>query len=82
MRDHQYSSHFTLNSDGHYTDDQSRSMFEIIGSGIDSTQYLVFTLSQVNTALANDEETLYQESEVTLELIPSGHMHHSISKVS
>ena len=36
----------------------------------------MFTLSAVNTALAYDEETLYQESEVTLELIPSGHLNH------
>ena len=76
MRDHQYSSHFTLSSDGHYIDDPLKQNFEIIGSGIDSTQYLVFTLSAVNTALAYDEETLYQESEVTLELIPSGQLNH------
>ena len=37
----------------------------------------MFTLSAVNTALAYDEVTLYQESEVTLELIPSGQLNHT-----
>ena len=41
----------------------------------------MFTLSAVNTALAYDEEMLYQESEVTLELIPSGQLNHTKFRV-
>ena len=55
-------------------------MYEIIGSSLDSSLYLVFVLSAVKQSLAYDEETLYQESEVALELVSDRTMS-SISRV-
>ena len=43
-------------------------MYEIINS-LDSTRYLVFTFSAVKHSLAYDEEEIYQETDLTLELI-------------
>lgn len=81
LRDHRYASTFTLNSSGQYNDDPEGQNYEIISSGLDSTRYLVFILSAVKTSLAYDEETLYQESEVALELISNSTLS-SISRVN
>ena len=71
LRDFQDYSQFTLNEFALYTDDPNEEIYEIISSELDSTRYLVFTFSAVKSSLAYDEETLYQESEMTLELLPT-----------
>ena len=80
LKDHRYASSFAINSDGHYVDDPEGLMYEIIGSSLDSSLYLVFVLSAVKQSLAYDEETQYQESEVALELV-SDKTSSSISRV-
>ena len=80
LKDHRYASTFAINSDGFYMDDPEGTIYEIIGSSLDSSRYLVFVLSAVKQSLAYDEETLYQESEVALELVSDKTMS-SISRV-
>ena len=82
LRDFQDYSQFTLNEFALYTDDPNEEIYEIISSDLDSTRYLVFTFSAVKSSLAYDEETLYQESEMTLELLPTNMPSNFQSRVS
>ena len=66
---HRWSSEFTLSTNGQYKDDPEGRLYEIIGSKHDSKKYLVFNLTSMKAVMAFDEETLYSETEVGLELI-------------
>ena len=67
---HRWSSEFKINSDGKYTDDLEGKLYEISSPVTDSRKYLVFNLTSMKAVMAFDEETLYSETEVGLELIP------------
>ena len=73
---------FTLNEAKAYTDDENGEVYEIIKSGIDSKQYLVFTLLATRSSMTYDEEYLYKDAQITLELLPpSGAIHPRVNSM-
>ena len=67
---HRWSAQFKIDADGHYTDDPTQQLYEILSPEADSRKYLVFVLTSMKAVMAFDEETLFSATEVALELIP------------
>ena len=68
LKDHRYSSDFTLNEAKRYTDDPNQERYEILKVG--SEDYLVFLVSLVKVAFAMDEAKYFETVSMNLELRP------------
>ena len=53
---------FKLNENKAYEDDENGEIYEIIQSGLDSKQYLVFTLLATRSSMSYDEDYLYKDA--------------------
>lgn len=68
LADHRFASEFELNNLRAYADDTEGTTYEI--RTVDDTTYLVFIMTVIKVSLAMDEANLYDEMDVSLQLMP------------
>ena len=66
LKDHKYTTEFTLDPNRRYTDDPNQERFEIAQAN--DEEYLVFHLSVVKVSFAMDEAKFFDRATVNLEL--------------
>ena len=68
MKDHKYSSEFTLDANKRYSDDPLEERYMI--DKVADEEYLVFIVSLVKVAMAMDESKLFEKVKMNIELRP------------